>query len=60
MNTTKPIFNTTRNRFKLLLQVLESENQVENAATEDAQTDVDVDVELIENKNGCVDCCNVM
>ena len=37
------------------LQVLQSENQIENAATEDvSQNDVDDDVELIENENGCV------
>ena len=45
------------------LEVIESENQIENTsnpATEDAQTDVNVDVDVIENENGCVYCGNVM
>ena len=34
------------------MQVIESENQVENAATEDvSQTDVDDDIEVLEREN---------
>ena len=39
-----------------------SENQknTSSTATEDAQADVIVDAEVIEDENGCVYCCNVM
>ena len=43
------------------LEVIDSVNQIENpfnTATEDTQTDVDI--EVIENGNKCVNCCNFM
>ena len=43
------------------LEAIESENQIENTsntATEDTQSDADV--EVIENENDCIHCCNAM
>ena len=43
------------------LEAIESENKIENtsnAATEDTQSDTDV--EVIENENDCIHCCNAM
>ena len=47
------------------LEAIESENQIENTSnttTEDTLRclKIDVDVEVIENENSCVFCCNVM
>ena len=49
-----------QNNTKDLDDLIKSENQIENAATEDAQTDVNVDVDVIENENGCIYCCNMI
>ena len=52
-------FRTVKKNSKIWI-VSENQKFTSSTATEDAQADVIVDAEAIENENGCVHYCNVM